>query len=133
MRMMLEVFFSQSLSWCLLFLGDCKVLMRRDPTFPGISPRLEFSTRTKISECSEEDLFQSLPVRVITRKRPKSSRHQGCFSAPGEMPSSRSLSPFRSSGSSWRCVELRFPIGIGFLPAQTGEKKRVCPGMCWYH
>ncbi|KAB5579387.1 hypothetical protein PHYPO_G00194470 [Pangasianodon hypophthalmus] len=84
---------------------DHEVLMTRDPTFPGISPRLEFSTRTKISECSERDLFQSVPVRVITRKRTKSSRHQGCFSAPRglrntEMLRSRSLSPFRSSGSS---------------------------------
>ncbi|XP_053537586.1 spermatogenesis associated 6-like protein isoform X2 [Ictalurus punctatus] len=95
---------------------DCKVLMTREPTFPGISPRLEFSTRTKISECSEEDLFQSLPVRVITRKRAKSSRHQGCFSALGETPRSRSLSPFKSSGSSRCCVELRFPIGIGPPP-----------------
>ncbi|GAA6104275.1 spermatogenesis associated 6-like protein isoform X2 [Tachysurus ichikawai] len=83
---------------------DREVLMTRDPTFPGISPRLEFSTRTKISEYSERDLSQSLPVRILTRKRAKSSKHQGCLSAPQglrsiRMPRSRSLSPFRSSGS----------------------------------
>ncbi|XP_060730416.1 spermatogenesis associated 6-like protein isoform X1 [Tachysurus vachellii] len=85
---------------------DREVLMRRDPTFPGISPRLEFSTRTKISECSERDLSRSLPVRILTRKRAKSSKHQGCLFAPQglrsiRMQRSRSLSPFRSSGSVW--------------------------------
>ncbi|XP_053537587.1 spermatogenesis associated 6-like protein isoform X3 [Ictalurus punctatus] len=33
---------------------DCKVLMTREPTFPGISPRLEFSTRTKIKSNNKE-------------------------------------------------------------------------------
>ncbi|KAK3546480.1 hypothetical protein QTP70_026333, partial [Hemibagrus guttatus] len=89
---------------------DREVLMKRDPTFPGISPRLEFSTRTKISECSERDLSQSVPVKIITRKRAKSSKHQGCYSAQRgfrstEMPRSRSLSPFRSSGSNWNNTE----------------------------
>ncbi|KAK3567352.1 hypothetical protein QTP86_019917 [Hemibagrus guttatus] len=89
---------------------DREVLMKRDPTFPGISPRLEFSTRTKISECSERDLSQSVPVKIIKRKRAKSSKHQGCYSAQRgfrstEMPRSRSLSPFRSSGSNWNNTE----------------------------
>ncbi|KAM9500465.1 spermatogenesis associated 6-like protein isoform 2-T2 [Clarias gariepinus] len=84
---------------------DREVLMTRDPSFPGISPRLEFSTRTKISECTERDLFQSVPVRVLTRKRPKSTRRQIHFSEPRGLRNSailrsRSLSPFRSFGSS---------------------------------
>ncbi|KAF7706415.1 hypothetical protein HF521_019669, partial [Silurus meridionalis] len=89
---------------------DREVLMTRDPTFPGISPKLEFSTRTKIIECSERDLFQNAPVKIITRKRAKSSRRHCCFSEPRgfrstEMLRSRSLSPFRSSPSSWNNTE----------------------------
>ncbi|XP_026871393.1 spermatogenesis associated 6-like protein [Electrophorus electricus] len=95
--------------------GGREVLMTRDPSFPGISPRLEFSTRTTISECSERDTFQSAPVRVMTRKsakKPRSQghschhssaswRHEGLWSTgrEREVPSSRSLSPFLSAGS----------------------------------
>ncbi|KAI4900166.1 hypothetical protein NFI96_023892 [Prochilodus magdalenae] len=83
--------------------GDRKVLMTRDPAFPGISPRLEFSTRTTISECTERDLFQSVPVRVMTRKRGRKVRHQSRTSAARKSPQTprhRSLSPFKRSESS---------------------------------
>ncbi|XP_076829521.1 spermatogenesis associated 6-like protein isoform X2 [Brachyhypopomus gauderio] len=97
-----------------------EVLMTRDPSFPGISPRLEFSTRTAISECSDRLNSQSVPVRVMTRKRAKKPRLQGCLSADrhrssapcrpqglwdtgrgGEAPRSRSLSPFPRTESNW--------------------------------
>ncbi|XP_062849242.1 spermatogenesis associated 6-like protein [Trichomycterus rosablanca] len=41
---------------------DREVLMKRDSTFPGISPRLEFSTRTKISECLERSTSQRVTL-----------------------------------------------------------------------
>ncbi|XP_072542941.1 spermatogenesis associated 6-like protein [Salminus brasiliensis] len=83
--------------------GDREVLMTRDPTFPGISPRLEFSTRTTISECMERDSFQSLPVRVMTRKRGRKSRQHGRSSTAWRNTQTsrpRSLSPFKRSESS---------------------------------
>lgn len=77
--------------------------MTRDPNFPGISPRLEFSTRTTISEFLERDTFQSVPVRVMTRKRARKSRQRGRSStAQRDTQASRprSLSPFKRSETS---------------------------------
>ncbi|KAL6490595.1 hypothetical protein MHYP_G00009400 [Metynnis hypsauchen] len=83
--------------------GDREVLMTRDPAFPGISPRLEFSTRTTISECTERDIFQSIPVRTMTRKTGRKVRQQSRTSAAWRTPQTsrtRSLSPFKRSESS---------------------------------
>ncbi|XP_073691731.1 spermatogenesis associated 6-like protein [Garra rufa] len=54
-----------------------EVLMTRHPTFPGISPRLEFSTKTTFSEISSDNGFLTVPVRAMTRKTSKKSRKQG--------------------------------------------------------
>ncbi|XP_065144934.1 spermatogenesis associated 6-like protein [Paramisgurnus dabryanus] len=54
-----------------------ELLMTRDPAFPGISPRLEFSTKTTISQISNRDGLQSCPARAITKKRKKKVRQQG--------------------------------------------------------
>ncbi|TRY97153.1 hypothetical protein DNTS_009640 [Danionella cerebrum] len=39
-----------------------EVLMTRNPSFPGICPRLEFSTKTVISEICSDDNFLTVPV-----------------------------------------------------------------------
>ncbi|XP_055068805.2 spermatogenesis associated 6-like protein isoform X1 [Misgurnus anguillicaudatus] len=54
-----------------------ELLMTRDPAFPGISPRLEFSTKTTISQISNRDGLQSCPARAMTKKRKKKVRQQG--------------------------------------------------------
>ncbi|XP_043101234.1 spermatogenesis associated 6-like protein [Puntigrus tetrazona] len=46
-----------------------EVLMTRHPTFPGISPRLEFSTKTTFSEISADGDLPTVPARAMTRKR----------------------------------------------------------------
>ncbi|XP_070786387.1 spermatogenesis associated 6-like protein [Enoplosus armatus] len=55
-----------------------EVLMTRAPHFPGIAPRLEFSSKTTISECSAEaeiNVHPNVPVGpVIKRDRKRSSR-----------------------------------------------------------
>ncbi|XP_051552270.1 spermatogenesis associated 6-like protein [Myxocyprinus asiaticus] len=48
-----------------------EVLMTRASTFSGISPRLEFSSKTTISEIST-----SVPVSAMTRKTAKTSQQQ---------------------------------------------------------
>ncbi|XP_030285840.1 spermatogenesis associated 6-like protein isoform X2 [Sparus aurata] len=54
---------------------DREVLMTRAPHFPGISPRLEFSTKTSIVECSAEADINIYPKKpVINRNRKHSSR-----------------------------------------------------------
>ncbi|XP_057197888.1 spermatogenesis associated 6-like protein isoform X2 [Triplophysa rosa] len=64
-----------------------EVLMTRDPTFPGISPRLEFSTKTTISEINNRDGSHSVPA-AMTRKSTKKARQGSAvsqihpFSAP---------------------------------------------------
>uniref|UniRef100_A0A9J7ZVL4 Spermatogenesis associated 6-like n=1 Tax=Cyprinus carpio carpio TaxID=630221 RepID=A0A9J7ZVL4_CYPCA len=58
-----------------------EVLMTRHPTFPGISPRLEFSTKTTFSEISSDNGFLTVPVRAMTRKTSKKSLKQGSTSS----------------------------------------------------
>ncbi|KAL1270582.1 hypothetical protein QQF64_029598 [Cirrhinus molitorella] len=58
-----------------------EVLMTRHSTFPGISPRLEFSTKTTFSEISSDNGSLTVPVRAVTRKTSKISRKQGSTSS----------------------------------------------------
>lgn len=64
-----------------------EVLMTRHPTFPGISPRLEFSTKTTISEISSSNGFLSVPVRAMTRKTSKKSQKLGNISSQRHLSS----------------------------------------------
>nr|XP_023676656.1 spermatogenesis associated 6-like protein isoform X2 [Paramormyrops kingsleyae] len=50
---------------------DREVLMTRSPVFPGIAPRLEFSTRTSIRECpstAENNFYPNTLLRTSARK-----------------------------------------------------------------
>ncbi|KAL0970332.1 hypothetical protein UPYG_G00240560 [Umbra pygmaea] len=86
---------------------DREVLMTRSINFPGIAPKLEFSTRTTVSECSAnaevDNIYLSSPTRRrAPKKHTKSSRnvHRGyCVGARRGpvMPRSRSLSPQKLS------------------------------------
>ncbi|XP_026124142.1 spermatogenesis associated 6-like protein isoform X2 [Carassius auratus] len=58
-----------------------EVLMTRHPTFPGISPRLEFSTKTTFREISSDNSFLTVPVRAMTRKTSEKSPKQGSSSS----------------------------------------------------
>ncbi|KAG5845648.1 hypothetical protein ANANG_G00141510 [Anguilla anguilla] len=100
---------------------DREVLMTRAPTFPGIAPRIEFSTRTTIIECSarsENAINPDVPPRIAPKKvnSKRGVRKGGTAEAGGrassavrkrmpggglagaelrgEKPRSRSLSPF---------------------------------------
>uniref|UniRef100_A0A672NBQ1 Spermatogenesis-associated protein 6-like n=1 Tax=Sinocyclocheilus grahami TaxID=75366 RepID=A0A672NBQ1_SINGR len=57
------------------------VLMTRHPTFPGISPRLEFSTKTTFSEIFSDNDFLTVPVRAMMRKTSNKSQKQGSTSS----------------------------------------------------
>ncbi|KAG7461899.1 hypothetical protein MATL_G00196070 [Megalops atlanticus] len=96
---------------------DRRVLMTRALTFPGIAPRIEFSTRTTIFECSarsENFTNPNLPLKTVLKKmNNKKPRKSGGKEAGGssavrkraprgrergagrreEKPRSRSLSP----------------------------------------
>uniref|UniRef100_A0A7N6AMS9 Spermatogenesis-associated protein 6 N-terminal domain-containing protein n=1 Tax=Anabas testudineus TaxID=64144 RepID=A0A7N6AMS9_ANATE len=55
---------------------DREVLMTRAPHFPGIAPRLEFSTKTAITECSadaEINIYPSVPMRPVIKRNRKGS------------------------------------------------------------
>ncbi|XP_013876549.1 spermatogenesis associated 6-like protein isoform X1 [Austrofundulus limnaeus] len=79
---------------------DREVLMMKASHFPGICPRLEFSTKTTITECSADahiNIYPNTPMRPgIRRNRRRSSRPQ---THGGRMnrgkPRSKSLSPLR--------------------------------------
>ncbi|XP_032400688.1 spermatogenesis associated 6-like protein [Etheostoma spectabile] len=64
---------------------DREVLMTRAPHFPGIAPRLEFSTKTTIIECSADariNIYHNVAMRPVMKRnrtpssRPKSSSPQ---------------------------------------------------------
>ncbi|XP_023149419.1 spermatogenesis associated 6-like protein [Amphiprion ocellaris] len=55
---------------------DREVLMTRAPHFPGIAPRLEFSTKTTIIECSpdaEINFYPNVPLRPVLKKNRRRS------------------------------------------------------------
>uniref|UniRef100_UPI003AABD21B spermatogenesis associated 6-like protein n=1 Tax=Centroberyx gerrardi TaxID=166262 RepID=UPI003AABD21B len=114
---------------------DREVLMTRAPHFPGIAPRLEFSTKTTISECSadaETNIHPNVPMRpIIKRPRKRSSRprtsspqrkrsqtlerRRGGRTARGrhnaaDIPRSHSLSPLRA-GNTQRLARLSLGSG----------------------
>ncbi|KAM4612405.1 spermatogenesis associated 6-like protein [Polymixia lowei] len=103
---------------------DREVLMTRAPHFPGIAPRLEFSTKTTISECSadaETIIYPNVLMRPVIKKQMRRSRKQRSASPQGlhshtlergrgrvardwhtakrasQTPRSHSHSPFRAS------------------------------------
>ncbi|KAM9335368.1 spermatogenesis associated 6-like protein [Symphorus nematophorus] len=102
---------------------DREVLMIRAPHFPGIAPKLEFSTKTTILECSadaEANVYPNvLLTPVIRRSRKPSSRPRTCspqrkqpqnhgrrrggsaYSArsPSYVSRSQSLSPIRAANA----------------------------------
>ncbi|XP_030018769.1 spermatogenesis associated 6-like protein [Sphaeramia orbicularis] len=52
-----------------------EVLMTRAPYFPGIAPRMEFSTKTTILECpadAEINIYPNVPMRPFKRQRQRS-------------------------------------------------------------
>ncbi|XP_041840456.1 spermatogenesis associated 6-like protein isoform X2 [Melanotaenia boesemani] len=85
---------------------DREVLMMRAPHFHGIAPRLEFSTKTTIVECSpdaEVTIHPNKPLRPVMKKskkrssRPRTSSPQQNTSRPLSYSlRSRSLSPLRA-------------------------------------
>ncbi|KAM9406677.1 spermatogenesis-associated protein 6-like [Salvelinus alpinus] len=121
---------------------DREVLMTRSISFPGIAPRLEFSTRTTISECSANAEVNSTHLRspmrtVVPKKRTKRSRKghrrgdwDGARRAP-VMPRSRSLSPCKASqmdgchGNMGRLAQLSlgssWDIDEEFLPRHKSD------------
>ncbi|XP_039997434.1 spermatogenesis associated 6-like protein isoform X2 [Xiphias gladius] len=68
---------------------DREVLMTRAPCFPGIAPRLEFSTKATIIECSadaEINVLPSVPMRPVIKKNTKLSRRPRTSSPQRKQP-----------------------------------------------
>ncbi|XP_040887362.1 spermatogenesis associated 6-like protein [Toxotes jaculatrix] len=113
---------------------DREVLMTRAPYFPGIAPRLEFSTKTTIIECSadaEINIYPNVAMRPMIKRRTKRSgrprtsspqrkqpqtlaRRRGCGAdrerhgisrSLSHIPRSQSLSP-RRAGDTERLARL---------------------------
>ncbi|XP_056225808.1 spermatogenesis associated 6-like protein [Seriola aureovittata] len=61
---------------------DRKILMTRAAHFPGISPMLEFSTKTTIIQCSadaEVNIYPNIPLSPVVKRNTKcSSRPRTC-------------------------------------------------------
>ncbi|XP_041821595.1 spermatogenesis associated 6-like protein [Chelmon rostratus] len=126
---------------------DREVLMTRASHFPGIAPRLEFSTKTTIIECSadaEINIYPNVLIRpVIKRNRKQSSRprtsspqrkqHQNLgrvcrerHRPPSCISRSRSLSPQRA-GNTQRLARLSLdPASPG--PDETQSMLASWPG-----
>ncbi|XP_038124422.1 spermatogenesis associated 6-like protein [Cyprinodon tularosa] len=101
-----------------------EVLMTRAAHFRGIAPRLEFSTKTAITECpadTEVTVYPTAPLRAVFRRsrsffRTSRSgppevaggwredpmvRERPCTSPPSYVPRSQSLSPLRAGNTRW--------------------------------
>uniref|UniRef100_UPI0037E7C113 spermatogenesis associated 6-like protein n=1 Tax=Semicossyphus pulcher TaxID=241346 RepID=UPI0037E7C113 len=99
---------------------DREVLMARAAYFPGIAPRLEFSSKTTIIECSADAQINIYPNQllrpVIKRNRKSSSRprtssplrrravrtlreRSSSAKSPSHIPRSQSLSPLRTGNT----------------------------------
>ncbi|KAF6730846.1 Spermatogenesis associated 6-like protein [Oryzias melastigma] len=68
---------------------DREALMMRAPYFPGIAPRLEFSTRTSISQClpdSEICIYPNVVMRPATHRKRSHSRRQRISSPERKHP-----------------------------------------------
>ncbi|KAL2078929.1 hypothetical protein ACEWY4_024673 [Coilia grayii] len=81
---------------------DRAVLMSRGPAFMGICPRLEFNTRTIISECStsSEAFSDPIPLRVLTQKRRRKPERRG-RSSTGRLNSSAPWRRGRQRSREW--------------------------------
>ncbi|XP_028254130.1 spermatogenesis associated 6-like protein, partial [Parambassis ranga] len=89
-----------------------EVLMTRAPHFPGIAPRLEFSTKTTIIECSPDAqiiMYPNVPMRPVLKRSRRQSR-------PKKQP--QSLERRRSS----RCDTSR---SQSLSPLRTGNTERL--------
>ncbi|XP_041635575.1 spermatogenesis associated 6-like protein [Cheilinus undulatus] len=99
---------------------DREVLMTRAPHFPGIAPRLEFSTKTTIIECSADEnvnFYPNVLLRPVMKRsrkpssRPRTSspqRRRGIrmnrerlsrTRSPSHVSRSQSMSPVRAGNS----------------------------------
>ncbi|KAF1380295.1 hypothetical protein PFLUV_G00162130 [Perca fluviatilis] len=127
---------------------DREVLMTRAPHFPGIAPRLEFSTKTTITECPADaliNIYPNVPMRPVMKRnrkassRPRSSspqrkqpqtlgrrqggrayrgRHGGTRS-PSYISRSQSLSPVRADTQ--RLARLSLDSGTDWDTASTSQ------------
>ncbi|KAK1889733.1 Spermatogenesis associated 6-like protein [Dissostichus eleginoides] len=80
---------------------DREVLMTRAPHFPGIAPRLEFSTKTTIIECladAEMIIYPNITMRpLMKRNRKHCSRPRSCSPQRRQPPALGSRRGVRAS------------------------------------
>ncbi|KAI4808745.1 hypothetical protein KUCAC02_000791 [Chaenocephalus aceratus] len=70
---------------------DREVLMTRAPHFPGIAPRLEFSTKTTIIECladAEMSIYPNITMRPLMKRNRKTLQQTQELLSPEETASS---------------------------------------------
>ncbi|RVE60134.1 hypothetical protein OJAV_G00177870 [Oryzias javanicus] len=68
---------------------DREALMMREPYFPGIAPRLEFSTKTSISQClpdSQTSIYPNVLMRPATHRKRSHSRRERIASPERKQP-----------------------------------------------
>ncbi|KAE8276931.1 Spermatogenesis-associated protein 6 [Larimichthys crocea] len=105
---------------------DREVLMTRAPHFPGIAPRLEFSTKTTIMECSadaETYIYPNKPLRpLIKRNRKRSSRAR--TSSPQRKPT-QNLRRIRSGRERHSKSLLNMSRSRSLSPRRAGNTQRL--------
>ncbi|XP_071334360.1 spermatogenesis associated 6-like protein isoform X2 [Trachinotus anak] len=124
---------------------DREILMTRAPYFPGIAPRLEFSTKTTIIECSadaEINIYPNVLLRPVIKRssRPRTSspqrkqpqtlvRRRGGRMDRGRRSAARSqsLSPLRA-GNTQRLGRLSLSSAAP-IPADTDTASSSQPMM----
>ncbi|XP_034532556.1 spermatogenesis associated 6-like protein isoform X2 [Notolabrus celidotus] len=116
---------------------DREVLMTRAHHFPGIAPRLEFSSKTTIIECSADAKINVYPNRLLRplvkrnrnpSSRPRTSspqrrkgvRTNGSPRSPSHIHRSQSLSPLRAGNRDQDMSSTSQPL-IASWPGATGS------------
>ncbi|KAI3375855.1 hypothetical protein L3Q82_004132 [Scortum barcoo] len=103
---------------------DQEVLMTRAPHFPGIAPRLEFSSKTTIIECSadaEINIHPNEPLRSVVKRNRKPSSRPRTSSPQRKQPQTlgrrRGSRAYRDRPSSTRSQSLS--------PVRAGNSQRL--------
>ncbi|XP_049922938.1 spermatogenesis associated 6-like protein isoform X1 [Epinephelus moara] len=108
---------------------DREILMTRAPHFQGIAPRLEFSTKTTIIECSadaEINIYPNVPMKPMIKRNRKPSSRPRSSSPQRRQPQTLGK---KQGGRAYRENRTRSlshtPEPQSLSPLRTGNTKRL--------
>ncbi|KAM3590545.1 uncharacterized protein V6R79_011520 [Siganus canaliculatus] len=111
---------------------DREVLMTRAPHFPGIAPRLEFSTKTTIIECSadaEVNIYPNVSLRPVGKRIRKNPSRPTTASPQRKLPHSldgtQDGGTHRESRSSTRLPFNVLQRSQSLSPLRAGNAQRL--------